>query len=105
MNEQHIDILATKIERLHADIADMRMSMREMASAITKLAVVEERQAQTAQGLERAFKAIERVEERVARLEELAPSSKSASLWIDRTITAIVATVLVFVARAVGLIK
>ena len=63
-------VLSTKIEGLAQDMNEMKHGIAKMADALTKLAIVEERQTQTILAQERAFKALERVEER-QRLHEL----------------------------------
>ena len=57
-------VLTTKIEGLAQDMNEMKHGIAKMADALTKLAIVEERQTQTILAQERAFKALERVEER-----------------------------------------
>ena len=59
-----MQVLATKIEDLAQDMNEMKHGITKMADALTKLAIVEERQTQTILAQERAFKALERVEER-----------------------------------------
>ena len=59
-----MQVLATKIEGLSQDMSEMKHGIAKMADALTKLAIVEERQTQTILAQERAFKALERVEER-----------------------------------------
>ena len=59
-----MQVLATKIEGLAQDMNEMKHGIAKMADALTKLAIVEERQTQTILAQERAFKALERVEER-----------------------------------------
>lgn len=59
-----IDVLAERVEWLCADMSEMKHGIAKMADALTKLAIVEERQTQTILAQERAFKALERVEER-----------------------------------------
>ena len=59
-----MQVLATKIEDLAQDMNEMKHGIAKMADALTKLAIVEERQTQTILAQERAFKALERVEER-----------------------------------------
>ena len=58
------DVLAERVEGLCADMSEMKHGIAKMADALTKLAIVEERQTQTILAQERAFKALERVEER-----------------------------------------
>jgi len=68
--DKNVQVLATKIEGLAQDMNEMKHGIAKMADALTKLAIVEERQTQTILAQERAFKALERVEER-QRLHEL----------------------------------
>ena len=65
-----VNVLAERIDGLCADMNEMKHGIAKMADALTKLAIVEERQTQTILAQERAFKALERVEER-QRLHEL----------------------------------
>lgn len=62
--DKNMQVLATKIEGLSQDMSEMKHGIAKMADALTKLAIVEERQTQTILAQERAFKALERVEER-----------------------------------------
>lgn len=59
-----VNVLAERIDGLCADMNEMKHGIAKMADALTKLAIVEERQTQTIFAQERAFKALERVEER-----------------------------------------
>jgi uncharacterized phage infection (PIP) family protein YhgE len=62
--DKNVQVLSTKIEGLAQDMNEMKHGIAKMADALTKLAIVEERQTQTILAQERAFKALERVEER-----------------------------------------
>ena len=62
--DKNVQVLATKIEGLAQDMSELKHGIAKMADALTKLAIVEERQTQTILAQERAFKALERVEER-----------------------------------------
>ena len=59
-----VNVLAERIDGLCVDMNEMKQGIAKMADALTKLAIVEERQTQTILAQERAFKALERVEER-----------------------------------------
>ena len=74
-----VNVLTVKIDMLHSDVVDMKTALNELSKAITKLALVEERQAQTADAMERAFKAIGRIEDRVSALELTAPKTKETN--------------------------
>ena len=67
--DKNVQVLATKIEGLAQDMGEMKQGIAKMVDALTKLAIVEERQTQTILAQERTFKALERVEER-QRLHE-----------------------------------
>lgn len=63
-DDRVIDVLGERVDGLCADMNEMKHGIAKMADALTKLAIVEERQTQTIFAQERAFKALERVEER-----------------------------------------
>ena len=64
-----IDVFAERVEGLCSDMSEMKHGIAKMADALTKLAIVEERQTQTILAQERAFKALDRVEERQRQQE------------------------------------
>ena len=98
------NVLAVKLDMLHSDVIDMKTALGELSKAITKLALVEERQSQTAEALERAFKAIGKIEDRLSALEQAAPKSKETSAWVDRFILGVVVAVTGFVGTKLGLL-
>jgi len=97
-------VLTVKIDMLHSDVVDMKIAVNELSKAITKLALVEERQAQTADAMERAFKAIGKIEDRISALELAAPKTKETNAWVDRFILALVMAVAGFIGTKLGLL-
>lgn len=97
-------VLAVKLNMLHSDVVDVKTALNELSKAITKLALVEERQSQTAEAMERAFKAIEKIEIRLSKLEESAPKAKETSAWMDRFVLGIMIAVMGYVGTKVGLL-
>lgn len=97
-------VLTVKIDMLHSDVSDMKTALNELSKAITKLALVEERQAKTADAMERAFKAIGKIEDRLSLLEQVAPKSKETSAWMDRFILGMVMAVMGFAGAKLGLL-
>lgn len=97
-------VLTVKLDMLHADVVDMKTALNELSKAITKLALVEERQSQTAEALERAFKAIGKIEDRLSALEQAAPKSKETSALVDRFIMGLIVVVMGFVGTKLGLL-
>ena len=110
-DDSFVPVLTQRIDTLCSDINDMKQGMNRLADAMTKLAVVEERQTQTILAQERAFKALERVEfhqrqheaqcreqekelreliaagdkevsDRVATLEQSEPMQAQTSKWV-----------------------
>jgi hypothetical protein len=81
-------VLNLQLKTLHEDVSEMKSVLKDLATAITKLALIEERQANAAAALERAFGALERVEARVAALEKDVPANKRVNVWVDRAIFA-----------------
>ena len=128
-----MQVLATKIEGLAQDMSEMKHGITKMADALTKLAIVEERQTQTILAQERAFKALERVEERqrthelvckdqdkevrqliadsnallairVAALEKAEPMQAQTSKWVMAAVWGAAGLLALFVAKQLGLV-
>lgn len=112
------DLLAQRLEALHGDVGDIKAALRDLANAVTRLAVVEERQQQAAAAQERGFRALERVEARVstlehqlpdrldqrlASLEQQAPAAGRTAAWVDRAVWAAAAAGVMYVAKSGGL--
>lgn len=111
-------VLSHKLETLHGDVGEIKAALRDLTQAVTRLALVEERQAQSSAALDRAFRALERVEQRIAalelqtpdrldqrlvHLEQQAPQSTRAAAWVDRAVWACAAAGAVYVAKSAGL--
>ena len=82
--------LDTRFEVLHQDVAEVKGAMHKLADAITKLAVIEERQSQVSSAVERAFSGIAAAQAQIASLEvRLATTLQAGSVtskWVDRAI-------------------
>jgi 1-deoxy-D-xylulose 5-phosphate reductoisomerase len=112
---------------------EMKHGIAKMADALTKLAIVEERQTQTILAQERAFKALERVEERqrthelqclgqdkevrqliadsnerlsgrVAELEKAEPMQEQTGKWVMAAVWGAAGLLALFVAKQLGLV-
>lgn len=97
------DVLAHKLETLHSDVREIEIVLRDLTAAITKLAIVEERQNATAAALERAFKALAKVEDRVSALELQVPANRKLSVWVDRVTWAALGLLGMYVMKSLGL--
>lgn len=90
-------LLALKFDTIHADVTEIKGAIREMTTAVNKLAVIEERLATAVSAQERAFKALSKIEERVTALEQKAPMYDKSTMWVDRVILAVIGAVLMFI--------
>lgn len=97
------DVLNVRLDALHSDMGEMKTTLNKLSDAITKLALIEQTQSQTAEALERAFKTIEKIETRVAALELAQPKNDFASTWVDRILTGIVGFAAAVIAAKFGL--
>ncbi len=94
---KELNELASKLLSLHEDVSEIKGALRDLTSAITKLALIEERQTVTNAALERAFVAISRVEDRLTELERLAPINNQSRIWVERFVMAVIGAALLFV--------
>lgn len=116
MNENFEDVLnasndAVRIERLAYNIErirdglnevrrgqdDLRISMKQMADALVRLTLVEERQST-------ASTTIERLEERLRKLEVSDPLQSKSSEWVMKAMWAAAAAAVMFVIAKSGLL-
>lgn len=97
------DILTLKLQVLHEDVGEMKSVLKDLTAAITKLALIEERQTQAAAAQERAFGVLAKLEERVSSLEAHVPANKRVSVWLDRATWAALGLLGMYVAKKVGL--
>ena len=131
--DKNVQVLATKFEGLAQDMSEMKHGIAKMADALTKLAIVEERQTQTILAQERAFKALERVEERqrmhelvckdqdkevrqliadsnerlsarVSELEKAEPMQEQTGKWVMAAVWGAAGLLALFVAKQLGLV-
>jgi len=96
--------LTVQMSSMQADMGEIKASMKDMAQAVTKLALIEERQVQSAQALERAFKTIEKHDERIDILEKVTADTTRTSKWVDRAVWAILAGVSTVIFNKAGLL-
>ena len=60
-----VHFIASRLDSFGSDIQEIKGVQKEMAANFTKLIVIEERQTATMAGLERAFKALEKLDTKV----------------------------------------
>ena len=100
------NLLELKLHALHEDVGEVKTALNKLSEAITKLALVEQQQSQIAASLERAFKAIGKIEDRLAALEQQSaaaiPQQNEMAKWVDRGIVALAGAGGVFIFKAIG---
>lgn len=96
--------LDKRLEVLHNDVSDMKDVLKSLTSAVTRLALIEERQAQAAAAQERSFRALENIERRVSDLEKRVPEQDKVAKYIDMFLVATAVVVLTYVAKHAGLL-
>jgi regulator of replication initiation timing len=94
--DQDVSVLSARLQSLHQDVGEIKSALGSLTEAITKLALIEERQTVTNNALERAFLALEKLENRISSLERDAPANKQKTVWVDRVITAIIVGFIAF---------
>ncbi len=91
------------ISTLRSDVDEIKTIMRELANAVTRLALVEERQAATSTAMDRMARAIERLDERLRAIEMREPMQARVSEWVMNIMWASAAAVAMFIAGKAGL--
>ena len=92
--ETDLAVAIAKIESISGDMLEVKQTMRELAAAVSRLAVIEERQTTTNDSIARAFKEINALAARVAVLEQAQPIQKQSSDMVQTAVKYIVAAVL-----------
>ena len=76
-----VQFIAARLDAFNSDIQEIKGVQKEMAASFTKLIVIEERQTATMAGLERAFKALEKVE---TKLEAYTSANRETCQELER---------------------
>ena len=111
MPDSDINVVITRLGLLSDDVGELKETLRQIASAVTRLALVEERQSQTNEALSRAFKQIDKVEikltsieHRLVALERMQPQQQQTSAWVTTMLWATAGAAVMFVAKKVGIL-
>lgn len=99
--ETDLAVAIAKIDSITGDMAEVKATMKELANAVSRLAVIEERQAATNGAIERAFSEVAKTNEalvslgsRVASLEQAQPIQQQSSDLVQTATKYIIAAVL-----------
>jgi hypothetical protein len=80
--ETEIALLTNKVESLHEDMSEMKVVMRDIANALTKLAIIDERQEKMSETQGRIFKLLDNHAERINELEKDDRRQSLAVNWV-----------------------
>lgn len=112
MPESDINVVITRLGLLSDDVGELKETLRQIASAVTRLALVEERQMQTNEALSRAFKQIEKldlkltgIEQRLGTLERLQPLQQQTNGWVMTSVWIAAGAAVMFVAKKTGILS
>jgi len=112
MPESDINVVITRLGILSDDVGDLKETLRQIATALTRLALVEERQSQTNEALSRAFKQIDKVdlkltgiEQRIGALERLQPLQQQTNGWVMTSVWIAAGAAVMFVAKKPGILS
>ena len=112
MPDSDINVVITRLGLLSEDVGELKETLRQIASAVTRLALVEERQMQTNEALSRAFKALDKldiklvsVEQRIGSLERMQPQQQQTSAWVTTMLWATAGAAVMFVAKKTGILS
>lgn len=98
-----IERITHHIQRIREDQHAMRAAIERMSEAVTRLALVEERQAAASTAIDRIAHALEMLDERLRKLEIAAPMQARSSEWVMNAVWAAAAAAAMFIAGKAGL--
>jgi response regulator RpfG family c-di-GMP phosphodiesterase len=103
MTDDQITALSRDIKHIRENQDTMRAAIERMSEAVTRLAIVEERQAAASQAIERVMSIVEKIDERVRSLEVAEPMQAKTSEWVQSALWAAGSVAAMFIAHRVGL--
>lgn len=98
-----IERLTHHIARIRDAQEHMKNDVSQIADALTRLALVEERQTYSSGAIDRLARSIESLDIRVKALEVQAPSNTRTAAWVDKVLwVAAGATFAMLIAKSLG---
>lgn len=99
-----LHVMVQRMEHLHDDVGEMKSSIKDMTSAIIKLALIEERQSHISGQLERTSFVLDKLDARVDVLEAAAPLQKQASLWVMTGVWSAAGILALVILKSLGIV-
>jgi hypothetical protein len=88
-----LDVVVVRLKAMHEDVDGIKSVLKDLTVAINRLALVEERQTQTANALERAFATMKEIEGRISKLELANVNTSRTSALMDKLMWGVIAAV------------
>ena len=98
-----IERITHHIQRIREDQHAMRAAIEKMSEAVTRMALVEERQSAASTAIERLAHSLEKFDERLRRLEVTDPMQAKAAELVQSALWAAAAAAVMFMAGKAGL--
>ena len=112
MPDSDINVVITRLGLLSEDVGELKETLRQIASAVTRLALVEERQMQTNEALSRALDTLDKldlkivaVEQRIGSLERMQPQQQQTTTWVVSAVWAAAGAAFFFIAKKAGILS
>jgi len=102
--ETEIALLTHKVESLHEDMSEMKVVMRDIAAALTKLAIIDERQAQMHEAQDRIFSTLKSHDIRIGSMEKDDGRQQLAIDWVFRAVWAFFGICAMYALKLIGLV-
>lgn len=96
--------VAADLSALREDLTDLKRSLAKVGEALERLVRLEERHANTASALERAFASLAKIDTRVRALELAQPVQKLTSGWVSNAAWAAFGVLAMFVLKKAGVL-
>jgi multidrug resistance efflux pump len=99
--EQH-EAMRAEINSMRRGLTDVKNTLAKVVDVLERMARLEERHANTASGLERAFTLIAKLDASVSQIERHQPMHKLAAGWVVNGAWAAVGVVVAYVLKKLG---
>lgn len=96
-----IERLTHHIQRIRETQDRMEKSVSQIADALTRLALVEERQASTSTSIDRLAASVEKLDERLKALEVMSPNNSRIASMVDKALWGVAGGALIFLVQKV----
>ena len=103
LNNGWCNAVLVRLDRMEKTQDETRATLREVATAINKLAVIEERQQVASTAIERLAAEQKRVDERLRALEISEPMQAQTAEWVRSAVWAAASAAAMFAAGKLGL--